>query len=89
MKSPKPLRAMLALIALSLPLWISSCTSAPPKPVKTCPPATLQQVREIPAWTGTTWGHLAEWAGELAATIDELNADNRAAARFCNTPLPE
>jgi hypothetical protein len=30
-----------------------------------------------------TWGDLAEWAGELAATIEAHNADKVAATNFC------
>ena len=87
MQSRKQWLAILVLTALFLSSLTGCYGSASPKPVKVCPPGTLQQERPIPAWTGRTWGDLAKWGEALAGTIDELNADNRAAARFCNTPF--
>ena len=86
MRSKKQWLAMLVLPALFLSSLTGCSSSAPPRPVKICSPGTLQQERPIPAWTGKTWGDLAAWSEALAGTIDELNADNRAAALFCNTP---
>lgn len=83
MRSKKQWLAMIVLCALFLSSLISCSSSAPPKPVKVCPPGTLQQERPIPAWTGKTWGDLAAWSEALATTIDEHNADKRAATSFC------
>ena len=83
MKSHKPWRATAAQIALFLPLWITSCASAPPQPVKVCPPQTLLQERSTPPWDGKTWGDLARWTEDLMATNDEQNADKAAARSFC------
>ena len=83
MKSPRLLQAMTVLIALFLPLWIASCASAPPQPVKVCPPQTLLQERSTPPWDGKTWGDLARWTEDLMSTNDEQNADKAAASKFC------
>ena len=60
--------AMLVLTALFLSSLTGCYGSAPPKPVKVCPPGTLQQERPIPAWSGRTWGDLAAWSEALAGT---------------------
>lgn len=78
-----------ALFLLFLTPWISSCASAPQQQVKVCPPAVTLQERTVPPWTGKTWGDLATWAEHLATTIEEQNADKRAARAFCAADTDE
>ena len=83
MRLKKQSLIMPVLTSLSLLSMTGCYGTAPLKPVKSCPPQTLYSEHSLPAWEGKTWGDVAQWALEVAAVVDEQNANNKGIQEFC------